>query len=322
MRIINLDEIRHVLPTIDIMPALESGFVAYSEGRAVVPPVGELLFADPPGDVHIKYGYLSEDAYYVIKVASGFYRNPDRNLPSGNGLMLLFCRKTGTLLGLLLDQGYLTDVRTAVAGAIAAKYLAPKNVRCIGIVGTGVQARLQLRYLPLAAGCRQVLVWGRHADRLERYREEMEPEGFSVEVTRDIHEITSRCNLIVTATVSTSPLLWEGEIKPGTHITAVGADAAHKQELDPEILQRADIVVADSISQCRERGEIAHALRADLIRAERVLELGKVISGCARGRTSESQISVADLTGVAVQDIQIAKAVFEALRTQGMPTAL
>jgi ornithine cyclodeaminase len=312
MKIIGLEEIKRMLPSLDLMEALEAGFVAYSSGAAVVPPVGELLFEDPPGDVHIKYGYLKGDDYFVVKIASGFYHNPDCGLPSGNGLMLLFNQKTGAVMAVLLDEGYLTDVRTAIAGAIAARYLAPRLVDRIGIFGTGVQARLQLRHLAPVTRCRKVAVWGRHPQRLERYRNDMEPEGFSIDTTSDAAEVASTCNLIVTATVATAPLLWNHQVREGTHITAVGADAAYKQELDPAILSRAGIVVADSISQCRERGEIAHALRASRIREEQLIELGQVISGAKPGRTSESQLTIADLTGVAVQDIQIAKAVFEA----------
>lgn len=312
MRIIDLKEIKGILPSIDLMSAAEAGFVAYSRGQAVVPPVGELLFADPPGDVHIKFGYLKDDNYYVVKIASGFYRNPEIDLPSSNGLMLLFSQKTGTLLAVLLDEGYLTDVRTAVAGAIAAKYLAPRRIDRIGIIGTGVQARMQLRYLRPVTDCRRVLVWGRHTEQLSRYCAEMEPEGFSIETTYDAGEVAASCNLIVTATVSRSPLLWDRQIRFGTHITAVGADAAYKQELDPALLQRSDVLVADSISQCCERGEIAHAIRVELIAPERPIELGQVIDGSKQGRTSDRQITIADLTGVAVQDIQIAKAVFEA----------
>jgi ornithine cyclodeaminase len=315
MRTIGLLEMKRVLPAIDLVGALESGFVAYSQGKAVVPPVGELLFQDPPGDVHIKYGYLPGEDYYVIKIASGFYKNPEVNLPSGNGLMLLFSQKTGELKCILLDEGYLTDVRTAVAGAIAAKHLAPGRVNRIGILGTGVQARMQLQYLALATDCKNVLAWGRRSQGLDQYRKDMEEAGFDVAAARHAGEIAADCNLIVTATVSTSPLLHGAEIRPGTHITAVGADASYKQELDPAILKRADLVVADSISQCCERGEIAHALRAGLLQKERLLELGNVIAGTAPRRTSDSQITVADLTGVAVQDIQIAKAVFEAVKS-------
>ncbi len=315
MQILERDQIKEALGSIDIIPAIEAGFVAYSEGKAEVPPVGELLFHDPPGDVHIKYGYLVDDAYYVIKIASGFYENPKLNLPSGNGLMLLFSQKTGQLLCLLLDEGHLTDLRTAAAGAIAAKYLAPRAVHRIGIVGTGTQARLQLRYLTGVTPCRNIIVWGRDLSKLARYREDLEPEGFDIETTLQARDLTSSCNLIVTATASTSPLLWADLIRNGTHITAVGADTPEKQELDPLILRDAHLVVADSISQCKVRGEIAHAMREGLVEERDLVELGDVISGKAPGRTSDDQVTVADLTGVAVQDIQIAKAVYHAFRS-------
>ena len=312
MHVIGTDQIYDAVASIDLVPIIEEGFVAYSEGKAVVPPVGELLFRDPPGDVHIKYGYLRGDAFYVIKIASGFYENPKLNLPSGNGLMLLFNQKTGELLSILLDEGYLTDLRTAAAGAIAAKYLAPQTVRRIGIVGTGVQARLQLSLLKDITPCRDVIVWGRDSAKLARYKQEMEPEGYSIATTMNTSDVTSTSNLIVTATASTTPLLSAEQIQTGTHITAVGADTPEKQELDPAVLAKADIVVADSISQCIERGDIAHAVREGLINENSLVELGHIISGNARGRTSQDQITVADLTGVAVQDIQIAKAVYQA----------
>jgi ornithine cyclodeaminase len=160
MKTLSLKEIKAALPSVDLMAEIEQGFVAYSQGRAVVPPIGELIMQDPPGEVHIKYGYITGDDYYVIKIASGFFQNPKLDLPSSNGLMLVFSQKTGTLEAVLLDEAHLTDIRTAVAGAIAAKYLAPSIIDRIGIVGTGVQARLQLEYLAPVTDCRDVLVWG------------------------------------------------------------------------------------------------------------------------------------------------------------------
>jgi len=313
MLVAMLEEIRQGLSGLDLTKQIEEGFVAYSEGKAEVPPVGELLFDDPPGEVHIKYGYLHSGPYYVIKVASGFQLNPGIGLPPGNGLMLVFSRSTGELLRVLLDEGYLTDVRTAVAGAIAAKYLAPKNIGRIGVLGTGVQARFQLTHLKPVTACRKVLAWGRGTDRLAEYRREMEAEGFEVETTQDIREVAGRCNLIVTATAARTPLVPADAVQQGTHITAMGSDTAEKQELEAALLSRADIVVADSIAQCQVRGEIAHALKQGLLELERVTELGDVIRGHRPGRTSEGQITVADLTGVAVQDIAIARAVHEAL---------
>ena len=308
MKILTLDQIKSVLPSVDLMGEIENGFIAYSQGRAVVPPVGELVMRDPPGDVHIKYGYLTGDDYYVIKIASGFYENSKLGLPSSNGLMLVFSQKTGALEAVLLDEGYLTDIRTAIAGAIAAKYLAPSKVERIGIVGTGMQARLQLEYLAPVTDCREVLVWGRSADKLAAYEQDMTEKGFRVSTTTNADDVIASCKLIVTTTPATSPIL-SGQARPGTHITAVGSDTHDKQELDAEILSRAELVVADSISQCIERGEIYQALKSNAITEAGLVELGSIIAGDATGRESDDQVTVADLTGVAVQDIQISKAV-------------
>ena len=308
MNILTLDQIKSALPSVDLMGEIENGFIAYSQGRAVVPPVGELLMQDPPGDVHIKYGYLTGDDYYVIKIASGFYENPKLDLPSSNGLMLVFSQKTGALVAVLLDEGHLTDIRTAVAGAIVAKYLAPSNIERIGIVGTGMQARLQLEYLAPVTDCRDVLVWGRNEDKLAAYQQDMSEKRFKVSTTTGADDIMASCNLFVTTTPATEPIL-SGQVQPGTHITAMGSDTQDKQELDANILQHADLVVADSISQCVERGEIHQALKSDAIAESDIVELGSIIAGDATGRESNVQITVADLTGVAVQDIQISKAV-------------
>ena len=116
MKVVALEQIKAVLPGIDLIPLIEEGFVAYSQGRAVVPPVGELIFKDPPGDVHIKYGYIEREDYFVIKIASGFPDNEKLDLPSGSGMMLLFRQETGEPVCLLHDEAYLTDIRTAVAG--------------------------------------------------------------------------------------------------------------------------------------------------------------------------------------------------------------
>ena len=314
MKIITLQQMKTALEGVDLLPAIEAGFVAYSQRRAEVPPVGVLRFTNPPGDVHIKYGYLHDDEFYVIKIASGFYENPSRGLPSGNGLMLLFRQKTGELAAVLLDEGYLTDLRTAVAGAIAAKYLAPGSVTRIGILGTGVQARLQLQLLRGVTSCREVLVWGRNAQRAADYKADMERDGFTVAIAGTVGEVPRACNLIVTTTAATAPLIRAADARPGTHITAVGADSAHKQELDAALFPKADVVVVDSVSQCADHGDLAHAVRAGLMRTSDVSELGAVIAGQAPGRTAPEQLTIADLTGVAVQDMQIAKAVHHACR--------
>ena len=311
MRIVSLDEIKAVLPKVDLMQEIETGFSAYSNGEVVVPPVGELNFENPPGDVHIKYGYIRDDDVYVIKIASGFYQNKLLGLSNGQGMMLVFDQKSGKPIGLLQDEGYLTDVRTAVAGAICAKYLAPKNIEAIGIVGTGVQARMQLEYLKNVTDCQNVIVWGRSKSALDQYKTSMGNSGFTIETTMVLDQITDNCNLIVTCTASEKPIIRKDHVKGKVHITAMGSDTPNKQELGSNVLSKADLVIADSRSQCEVRGEIHHAIRNSAVSMDSIAELGEIINGDRQGRTKSSEVTVADLTGVAVQDIQISKAVLK-----------
>jgi len=313
MQVFNLEQIKSIIGKIEITPIIEEGFVAYSQGKVVVPPPGELIFESPPGDTHIKYGYIEGDEFFVIKIASGFYENFKLDLPSSSGLMLLFSQKSGMLASILLDEGYLTNVRTAVAGRIAAKYLAPKDVTGIGVFGTGIQARMQVSYLETVTECRKVVVWGLPGDDFDGYKRDMEALGYHVITTLDSEDVTRNCNLVITATPARKPLIQANQVKPGTHITAMGSDTPIKQELDSKILEMADIVVADSISQCKMRGEIYKALQSGHLKEYKICELGDVITSSHLQRSSEAQITVCDLTGVAVQDLQIAKAVYKAL---------
>ena len=310
MQIISLERIKSILPKVDLISEIEAGFAAYSNGLVVVPPVGELIFQSPPGDVHIKYGYIKGDEIYVIKIASGFYKNTSIGLPVGNGMMLVFNQKTGQPVAILQDECYLTDIRTAVAGAITAKYLSPKNVDCIGIVGTGTQARLQLRYLKEIIDCNSVINWGRSPDSLSSYKEAMNGYGYQITTTTNIDDVVNHCQLIITCTPSEEALI--DKINPGTHITAMGSDTVSKRELSSSILLQADMVVTDSRAQSKERGEIYQASK-DGFSVNNTSELGEIISGTSKGRTSQAQITIADLTGVAVQDIQISKAILENL---------
>lgn len=309
MKILSRKQIEQVLSIPAALKAVEEGFVFYSRKETVIPPVGILHFDHPPGDCHIKYGYAKSGKYYVVKIASGFTDNPKMGLPTGNGLMLLFDKNTGEPLSLLQDEGYLTDVRTAAAGCIAAKHLAPKNVSCVGVVGTGAQAYYQLRFLEHATSCRQAIVWGRDASKAQKLKNHPGLPDWRIEVAKDVDELTSACNLIVTTTSSSKPLLFADQIRPGTHITAMGADDFGKQELDPKIFAKADKIVVDSRSQCTQFGDVAHAM--NLIKEGQLIELGEVIEDGSKGRTSDSEITVADLTGVAIQDLAIASHVFE-----------
>jgi len=317
VRTIPLDQIENILKAIqftDIIDSIQEGFVAYSDGSVVVPPVGEMLFENPPGEAHIKYGYIVGDDAYVIKIASGFYENSTLGISPNAGLMLMFSQKTGRIETILLDEGCLTNVRTAAAGAVAARHLAPKTVQRIGIIGAGYQGRMQLEYLKPVVPCQDVMVWGLSQEELDAYTKEMTPKGYNIQTTLNAADVANACNLIVTATPSKKALLTADLIKPGTHITAMGSDTPDKIELDPAILQKADVIVADSIEQSLSRGEIFQARQTGTLDEKRVVELGHVITGKSPGRTSDNQISVADLTGVAIQDIQICKLVSRAIQ--------
>ena len=260
------EQILKTLKNINLLESIEKGFVEYSRGNSVVPPVGELLFEEPPGDVHIKYGYIKNQDNYVVKIASGFSENYKAGLSSSHGVMVMFDKNTGYLKCVLHDEGYLTNVRTAVAGSICAKYIAPSNINTIGIIGTGIQARMQLEYLKMVTDCREVLVLGRNKEKISKYIEDMKSHGFKINVASNSRELCKNSNLIITTTNANESLIQKDDIKEGTHITAMGSDTPEKRELDPEILNIADAVVVDSIPQCLERGETKNALDRNLIK--------------------------------------------------------
>jgi len=295
MQLLTRPQIESRLDPAKAMQAVELGFRLYSEGKAVIPPVGSMQFEKPPGDVHIKYGYLQGGAHYIVKIASGHYQNPSIGLPSSQGVLLLFDQKTGVLKSILYDEGYLTDVRTGMAGALAVKYLAPPLVECIGVVGTGTQARHQLQQLKQVTSCRKVLTYGSTKLDLPEY---------SITQADSIEQLAKSSSIILTTTPSSKPLVFGEWIQPGTLIIAVGTDQKGKQELDASVFAKADHVIVDSRSQCLAFGDTAHAEPSD---QKRVVELGEVFT--APLAIHEKAITVVDLTGLAIQDLQIAESI-------------
>ncbi|HEY0687202.1 MAG TPA: hypothetical protein VGD45_32975 [Steroidobacter sp.] len=301
MRLVELPQILSALDEDAALTAVESGFRRFSAGEAQVAEVGHLAFTEPPGDCHVKSAHIAGDCVFVVKVATGFYRNVTVGLPSSNGFMAVISAKTGEVLGLLHDQGYLTDQRTAMAGVIAARAIARPGSTTLGVVGAGTQARLQARMIARRLGLSSVLVWARNDRAAGALAAEVHGSAVS------LPQLCEQSDLIVTTTPSTAPLLMNEMIRPGTRIVAVGADSPGKQELDPKILARARVVV-DSHVQCVGHGEAGWAVRAGLIDASSLIELGSLLtSPIDFGR---DEIVVADLTGVAIQDVEIAKSVW------------
>lgn len=293
---------------------IEDAYRATSLGKVKLPPVGHIVFPEHDGDCHIKYGHVEGDPVFVIKVATGFYDNAAHGLPSGNGISLVLCAQTGAVKAVLHDEMCMTDFRTAIGGAIATRLLSRPDAGRVTVVGTGVQARCQVEAHVRLMTDRQLefQVWGRSAERAAHVVDELSGLGFSVDAAEDLEEACRSADAIVTTTASTTPIIQHGWIQPGTHITAVGADAPGKQELDTQLVADADRLFVDLSSQCLDHGEIATAVRAGLVEPDQLVELGEVLDQRKPGRTADDQITIADLTGIAAQDIAMAKMVVSA----------
>ncbi len=308
----------------EAMTAVARGFTCLAEGKATLPPIIRIDIPENRGEVDIKSAYIHGLDRFAIKVASGFLDNPLLGLPYGSGMMVIMSARTGFLEALLLDNGYLTDLRTGIAGAIAARYLAPEKIDTAGVIGSGTQARYQIKALKLERDFRRLLVYGIVPEQVDRYVQEIQSE-LGVEVMKADHpeQVIRHSDFVVTATPSRDPYLKAEWLHPGMHITCMGADAEHKQEVYPEVFGRADRIVCDRKSQCFRLGELHHALEAGVIALEdEIYELGELTAGRLPGRQSDDQITVCDLTGVGVQDTAIALLAFERALGKGLGIAI
>lgn len=301
-------EIRSLIGPAQALREVRDAFAKLARGQATLPGVIGLDIPQHKGEIHVKGAYIHGAPFFAVKAATGFYDNPARGLPMSGGLMLVFDATTGLLAAILFDNGFLTELRTGAAGALAADLLARRVLRRVGIVGSGSQARYQLEALLGVRRPEQVVVWGPSADRAAACALEMR-ERFGVAATAGpvLREAVVGSDIVITVTPSRVPLVEADWIGPGTHVTAVGSDGPDKIELAPAVLAKAGKVVADSLAQCLRLGEIHHAVDAGLLRPEAVhAELGEVAAGLKPGRSSDDEITVADLTGLGIQDAAVA----------------
>jgi ornithine cyclodeaminase len=313
MKVVALDAFKHKIPMTAAIAAVERGFRALATGQATLPHPLVMEISDKHAEVHVKGAFLTGARHVVLKVATGFYDNRARGLPSGDGLFLLLDADTGAPAYLLLDHGYLTDLRTAAAVALTIKYLASKDAREALLVGAGAVGRLSALALVAERPLERLTIWNRTAGRAEALAREL-TGVVPASVATALEPEVRRHRLIVTATASTSPLIQASWVAKGTHITSVGTGSPEKVELDPELLRRADKLIADRVAQTERYGNLHHAIRAGIVTAEKVTgELAGLIAGTLPGRESADEITVADLTGVGVQDAAIAQAVLEVL---------
>jgi ornithine cyclodeaminase len=299
----------------------ERAFAALHAGGVVMPPILSMALPAVHGEVDVKTAWIPGFDGFAIKVSPGFFDNPKRGLPSLNGLMILFSATTGLVEALFLDNGYLTDVRTAAAGAVAARHMAPAVVETAGVLGTGVQARLQLEAAHLVRPFREALVWGRDPEKAAATAADLARAlGIEARAEPDPARLVARSQLVVTTTPARVPILRADWLHPGLHVTAMGSDQAGKNEVDPAVLAEADLYVCDRVSQAEALGELRAAIAAGPWTRGIPPELGAVVAGAVPGRPSAQAVTVCDLTGTGAQDTAIATHALAACRAMGVGT--
>ena len=306
------DIIKYVKLNEDLIPIIEDAFKSLSKGKTVMPPIMRIDIDKYHGESDIKAAYVEGLDSFAVKIASGFFDNPKLGLPSSNGLMVLLDSETGVIKSVLLDEGYLTDTRTAIAGAIAAKYLSNEDASNLGIIGAGIQARLQLKAILLVRKINKINLWARDKVKVDEFINSLKDLKIDINISESCKELASSSDIILTTTPSKKPLIEYSSLPKGIHITAMGSDAEQKNELDPEIIQKCDVYVPDNQSQTMILGELNHALKKKLIPNDKIYnDLGKIIINPQLGRKNNDDITVADLTGTGVQDTAIARYAYE-----------
>lgn len=315
MRVVPLEAFRDKIPFAVAVAAVERGFRALALGEATLPDPMVVELSDLAAEVHVKGAHLKGARHIVLKVATGFYGNRARGLPSGDGLFLLLDAETGAPAFLLAEHGYLTDLRTAAAIGLTLKYLAPKDAREALLVGAGAVGRLAAKAIVAERPIEKLTIWNRTPERAAALAHELGGGGMvATHVAEALEPAVRRHRIVVTVTASTAPLIKAAWVAKGTHVTSAGTGSPEKVELEPELLAKADKVIADRVAQTARYGNLHHAIAAGAFTAERVYgELGDLAAGRLAGRQTPDEITVADLTGVGVQDAAIAAAALEAL---------
>lgn len=308
IRILTEAELRsHIQLNLAAIECVEQAFHALATRAVIMPPIMRLDIVEHNGEIDVKAAYIPGVDSLAIKISPGFFDNPKLGLPSINGLMVLFSTRTGLVEALLLDNGYLTDIRTAAAGAVAAKYLARANSRKAAILGAGRQAQLQLEALTLVRDIESATLWARDLARAEATAAVLSKRlDIPVTACESVQQATASADIIVTTTPATEPLLHAEQVKAGQHITAMGTDAEHKNEIDPRLVANSKYF-CDRLSQVQALGELHHAIDSGLVEADASFpEIGQVIAQQVPGRADTDEITLCDLTGTGIQDTAIA----------------
>lgn len=323
MTILTEADLRAIVPLdLAAIDCIENAFRALATKAVVMPPILRLDIQEHRGEVDVKTAYVPGLDGFAIKISPGFFDNPKLGLPSTNGMMVLLSATTGVVQALLLDNGYLTDVRTAAAGAVAARHVSRADSSVAAIFGAGMQATLQLEALCLVRPIREARIWARDSEKAMLAAHSLTRKlGLPVRAESDPQKAIAGADIIITTTPAESPILKAAWLRPGQHVTAMGSDAEHKNEIEPAAISEASLYVADRLTQTRRLGELHHAIKAGRVAADAdFAELGQIIAGQRPGRTGAGQRTIVDLTGTGIQDTAIATLAFARALERGKGT--
>lgn len=321
--LLNKEQVGKLITMPEVIERVEEAYKAFNLSQVVQPDYIGIHLPSPRGEIDFKLSYFKPDEMISMKSSSGgFVNNPsEHGLPTNMGSILLFDAKTCALL-CVMDGSLLTGLRTGASGAVSVKVLARKNAQKVTCIGTGNQARMQIRAIKEVMKIEEIHAWSRTEDTLAQFKSDMESElDIPVIISPSKKEAVEHADILITTTRGKGALVEADWVKPGTHIIAIGSDQQGKQELDPEIFRHAKIV-NDSLAQCTEKGETWHPLNQNIITKENIhAEIGEILLGTKPGRENDQEITIFDSTGMAIQDNTSASKIYQNAISQGIGTS-
>ncbi|MFD7497217.1 ornithine cyclodeaminase family protein [Streptomyces sp. NPDC059832] len=292
-----------------VLDTVRDALVAHAEGRTSVPTPLHMDLPEADGDCHVKAGWITGATDFTVKIATGFYRNPALGLPTNHGLVCVVSARTGQVRALLDDRGLLTAWRTAAAGALITHAMARPGAVTLAVFGTGEQARLQATWLAKLRPVSAVLVHGRNPHKAAALCNDLKARGLPARPASARQAVTA--DMVITTTPATVPVLDAAQVREGAHVTGIGTDMPHKNELPPALFHRAELIATDDHAQCLDHGDFGHAVRAGATAPDGDIAAGLLLKTPVD--RPDTAITVADLTGVGALDAALASAVLDQL---------
>lgn len=316
------EEVRRLISMKEVIGTVEEAYKAFNSGQVLQPPYIGIDLPGHRGEIDFKLGYNQGNEVISMKASSGGFKNNPENhgVPNGMGTVLLFDGRHGGL-ACVMDGSLLTGLRTGAAGAVSVKALARKNASTVTCIGTGSQARMQIRAIREVMRIEAIHAWSDHADSMAGFKDDIEKEcDIPVVLAASKQQAVEQADILVTTTRGKGSVVEAAWVRPGTHIVAIGADAPGKQEFEPEIFRRAKVVV-DSTAQCVQKGEAQHAVAQGILTAKDIhAEIGEILLGQKPGRQGDEEITLFDSTGMAIQDNTTAAKIYRNALAQGVGT--